>query len=749
MKKFLAILLTLAVIASCWLIATADKAEAALYTYYGDNMLFKQADEVVLAGKGTPGAAVTAVLTDSISDTVCDATATIAADGTFSVCFTAPAGGYEEYSIHLSVNGKHFKTLKNVVFGELWLAGGQSNMQMPLSQSETGIEMQKNNECGSDALRFLAVPAMGAYKGDVNNGPALPMEDYETTAVWYKGTDEAVYGMSAVGYFFAEKMIEELDMPVGILNANLGGTSIYTWLSRETVENDPLVLQDCKDNDRYIALKDWKENKVSFGSDMTCNFNNKIAPLKNFRLSGMLWYQGESDLFWEDGQYGRAFDALQRSYTEYFSYKDGLLPIVFTQLAAYSYGDFSALQKKNAEFTVIQQQQPDSRALTSIYDVPLTYLSETHAIHPICKKPVGEKMACAALGLVYDRYDTYTTASVVSVERKNASIYVKLRDVGDGLMLDGDTAYGFAICGLDGIYLPAKAEIVSADTVRIYNENITLPFGATYAYTQYNSHANLYASADGQKMLAVSPFIADTHFNNRTWQNDAWAGCEFDAFWHCHSNEYSGFYSAWNVTNASMQFTADSAYSGNYGILLCADGENGTFSVSPNFTYDENGKSVYFQDIDTDWSSYGTLSFKVRIESEKDVEFSGLQIQANDKVWYTASVADTNSDSVRISADGEWHTVTLDLNRLFPFGNKAAYTYSRNVLGNIRNATFTFTDLDAYGADISIDSFTFTADSEEVKDFDNKLNLDNESDFFTKIKAIFLAIISRILLLFN
>lgn len=748
MKKLFAVLLCVTVLAACCFTAFADNATAQLFSYYGDNMLFKQLDDVVLAGKGTPGATVTAVLTNSISDTVCQASTPVAADGSFAVIFTAPAGSYEEYSIHLSVNGNPFKTLSNVVFGELWLAGGQSNMQMPLGQSETGIAMQANDERGSDALRFLAVPAQGAYKGDVNLVPALPMEDYETPAIWYKGTDEQVYGMSAVGYYFAEKLIEELDMPVGILNANLGGTSIYTWLSRETIENDPLVLQDCKDNDRYIPLRNWKENNINFGVDMTCNYNNKIAQLKNFRLSGMLWYQGETDLFWPDGQYSRAFDALQKSYTEHFSYKNGLLPIVFTQLATYSYGDFNALQNKNAEFASIQQAQPDSRALTSVYDVPLTYIPETHAIHPICKQQVGEKMTFAALGLVYDRYDTYTTATVASVERRNASIYVNFNDVGDGLMFDGNTANGFAVCGIDGIYLPAKAERIDNDTIRIYNESITLPIGATYAFSQYNGYANLFASVNGEKQLAVSPFaVGDRRMH--TWQNDAWTNCEYEQFWHAHSNEYSGFYPTWNATNASIRFVANSAYSGEKGILLCANGNSDTFSVSPNFTYNANGETAYFQDIDTDWSDYGTLSFSVRVESDKEVAFSGLKLQANDSIWYTAAVAGENTDQILVPADGEWHTVTLDLNRLFPFGNKAAYTYSRNVLGNIRNTTFTFTDLGAVGADISIDDFRFTADSEDVNDFDNKLHLENEDDFFAKIKAIFLAIISRILLLFK
>ena len=486
MKKLFCILLTIALLLSTAAFAFADTAQAELYSYYDNNMLFKQLDDAVLAGTGTPGAVIGATLKAADGTTVCTAESVIAADGTFKVSFVAPAGGYDEYSIILSLNNKPFKTLTGVVFGELWLAGGQSNMQMPLGQSETGMQMQANGITGSDALRFLAVPAQGAYDGNIEHYPAEPITDYGVDVNWYKGTDEYVYNLSAVGYFFAEEMIEQLDMPVGIINANLGGTSILTWLSREAIDGNAAVYNDIVSLDRYIPLSDWKEDDVNFGGDMTCNFNDKIAPLKNFRLSGMIWYQGETDISWPNGRYNRAFDLLQKSYTEYFNYNDGLLPIVYTQLASYSYGDLNLLQDKNDEFAFMQTLQPDSRAVTSIYDVPLTYLDITHAIHPICKQEVGEKMAFAAYGLVYDAYDSYSAPYKEKISIKDGSIYVTLANVGDGLVADGDTVYGFAVCGEDGIYVAADAEIVNANTVRIFCDSVENPVSATYAYSQTN-----------------------------------------------------------------------------------------------------------------------------------------------------------------------------------------------------------------------------------------------------------------------
>ncbi|MBQ3520149.1 MAG: hypothetical protein IJA31_12595 [Clostridia bacterium] len=747
MKKILCILMTATLLLSTAAFTFAAQAEAKLYSYYGNNMLFKQLDEAVLAGTGTPGANIALTLKNATGTSIQTANAVVAADGTFKVSFPAPAGGYEEYTITLSVNNKQFAALTGVVFGELWLAGGQSNMQMPLGQSETGMLMQQNGIVGSAALRFLAVPAQGGYDGNIEHYPAEPITDYANGANWYKGTDENVYGLSAVGYFFAEEMIKKLDMPVGILNANLGGTSILTWLSRETIENTYLFRNEIAEDGRYIALSDWKEDKVNFGSDMTCNFNDKIAPLKNFRLSGMIWYQGETDISWPNGRYNRAFDLLQKSYTEYFNYNDGLLPIVYTQLASYSYGDLNLLQDKNDEFAFMQTLQPDSRAVTSIYDVPLTYLDTTHAIHPICKQEVGEKMAFAAYGLVYDAYDSYTAPYKEKISIKDGSIYVTLANVGDGLVVDGDTIYGFAVCGEDGIYVAADAQIVNANTVRVYSESVKNPVSATYAFSQTNCNANLFATLNGEKTLAVSPFITNRTKNTKFWHNDAWTNCDYSEFWHCHANEFSGFYNTWNASKATLKFKATSAYSGEKGLLVCADGTADTFSISPNFTYNENGKQQKFHDIDTDWSRYGTLSFKVRVESSEAVRFDELRIETGNSScdWYTAK----NMDDATIPADGEWHTVTLDLNTLYPQGNKATSTYSHNVLNDVKNVTFTFADLGAAGADISVDDFRFTADGEEREDVNVQLNLKNESNFFAKIKAFFMTIISWFKALFS
>ena len=746
MKKLFAILLITALL-FCFGISASAETQATLYNYYGDNMLFKQNDDAVFAGKAASGTEILCTLTNSAGKTVATANTVASADGTFSLSFKAPAGSFEEYTATLSANGEVFDELTGVVFGELWLAGGQSNMQWILISTAEGYDMAVNNKRGSSAIRMMYAPHNGTYKGDVNKTPAYPMDDYESKAMWYKGDDVSVFSMTAIGYFFAEDMLKTLNVPIGILDANLGGTSILTWLPRETIENNPQLLADCKSDNRYIPLKNWNENTINCGVDMTANFNKVINPLKNFRLSGMLWYQGEGDVFWNYGRYTRAFNALQETYTRHFQH-NGPLPIVFTQLASYSYGfgQLDFLQTKNVEFSAIQQLDPSSRAMTTILDEPLTYTAETHPIHPYCKKGIAEKMSYAAKGLVYGLHDSYSAATPKKVEIKNSSVYVTFRDVGDKLLVDGEELNAFSICGSSGVYVPAKAEIVSADTIRIYSSSVSNPVSAAYATAQSNGNANLYASRNGEKLLPVSPFITDINYRAHLWQSDWWSTCDYEQFWHCHNFMDTGYHPSWGASNASLTYKNSEADTGN-ALYITSNGSN-PFTIFPRFTYNTSGGELYFEDVDLNWSGYKTLSFKVKVKSGSPVHFDGLMLTINDKIWVAPAIKDSSLVGTLIPADGKVHTITLDLDRLYPLANISAEALKSRDLGVVYRAEFVFTDSAGGSAELCFDDVTFGTEPLNFNISDSTEPAPKPS-FFERIKAFFLSIYTKIVLFFE
>ncbi len=746
MKKLTAFFLSVVIIAASAVIASyAADADTRILNIYSDGMLFLQNSEAVISGTGTPGEKITLTLTDN-QDVIAESETEVLSDGSFNVSFNTPAGSFTEYTIVLKENGKVFDTLENVVFGELWLASGQSNMQYPLAQSKTGQDMYKNSRKLSPWLRVLLVPSYPEYNNSTELVPALEQNDI-TDALWVNGENTAVYNMSAVAYFFAEKLMDTLGMPVGILNSSLGGSSIRSWLSREAIESNPEFKAYLSERGEYFSLSEWNESAQSIYYDMTANFNQKIAPLKNFRISGMLWYQGETDLITGNTRYDDALDLLQQSYTDLFNYSDGLLPLIFTQIASYNYSETSdMLDNWNFDFTKMQQKESSSRALITIYDIPLTYLPEAGLIHPERKEEVGQRMAAAANGLLYNKNDGYTTATIKSTEIKDNSIYIKLDNTGSGLIIDGKSAKGFSICGSDGIYVSATAEVVSPDTVRVYSAEVSHPESVTYAFGVANQSANLYASINGELSLPVAPFITNPEYSQNIWIQKSWCDCDEELTWHTEDDEFSGYYSTWNGNNAEISYSENDSQNNTVGLGVSS--QKCSFSISPVISYKDNLTQKIFKDSDNNLSKYGTISFYVRNNGNEAVIFEGLRFYQNPILWYSPEVSGTLDTAAEIPADGQWHQITLNLNKLYHLGNECSLSYTNEKLKDISEIRFVFSANGNSISKLSIDNITF-APTGKITSIPYEVDIKNADNIFELFTAVFLTIVGKIALLFS
>ena len=738
-KKLVAILLVLCMIMAFVPSAFADGTTAKLYTFFGDGMLFKQNEEAVITGTAEAGSKITAELYNAENALVASGETDALHDGTFAVSFMSPAGGYDEYTVVLKCNNAEFEKLENIVFGELWIANGQSNMQYPLAQAKRGREMFARQEKLSEWLRVLLVPAIPEYKGSTELAPADPQKDIPG-AQWVTGENPAVYSMSAVAYFFAEELLEELDMPVGVLNVSLGGTSIASWISRGAIDGDTQVKNDFVSSGDYIEKSDWDEKNYNISVDMTINYNLKMEALKNFRVSGMIWYQGESDIMmgWSGERYARAFDLMQRSYTELYEYKDGLMPIIYTQLAPYYYSDEGYnLTDMNIAFTDIQKQRPESRAVVSVNDIPVTFIPEAGLIHPESKEEISDRMAYAAMGLVYGEYETYTAPTLKNAEIKEGSIYVSFNNIGNGVKSKGDTVYGFALCGKDGVYVQANAEIIAENSVRIWSENVAEPCSASYAYCVSNQRANLYATDENGFAMPVSPFVTDKNYNTHFYKDKIWVDCEDEFIWHTETDALSNFYSSWTGENVVLSAAENDAFSGTKGMNIKATDKS--FSVSPIVTYQDGNNVEPFFDTDTDYSDYSEMSFYVKNNGENEAVFEGVKFTKDSVFWYTAFSGEV------IPADGAWHKITVNLNRVHLFGNECGFGYTNERLDNVVNIEFMFTSL-SDNSDIGFDCVRFTPSTEKVSaGFDADVaDADNAFEFVSALFVRFIGLFANL-----
>ncbi|MBQ6931097.1 MAG: hypothetical protein IJN38_03115 [Clostridia bacterium] len=738
-KKFIALFLGICILLTCTVPVLASQAQAELLKIYGDDMLFEQEKDAVFAGKAPAGSTVSAELFAADGSLAASAETVTDEKGEFTVSFAAPKGSFEEYTVILKCNGTEFDTLNRVVFGELWLASGQSNMQYPLSQALSAIEDFENGAKQSKWIRAMVSDTYSAH-GKVSVTPHGDIPD----AVWITGENPAIYGVSAVGFFFAEELLEELDMPIGILNISLGGTSIATWLSREAIDGDEQVRKDFTDD--YISVEGWVDSDINYSADMTVNYNLRIEAVRHFRPSGVVWYQGETDIMlnWSPERYARAFDLYQRSYTELFEYEDGLMPVIYTQLAPYYYSTDGgwALPEWNFALADWQKAQPDSRAMVTINDLPGTYIPEAGPIHPGHKEEIGDRMAECAINMLYGGSAIHTAASLDFAEIRNGSIYATLTNVADGVEADG-TPDGFAICGDNGVYVKAEAELVSENTVRIWSDSIENPVSATYGYCVSNGNANLYSVKDGEKYMPVSLFVTDPTHSTQYWVEKPWAECESAEIWRYNNEQQTGYFPGWTVGNAEISFNSADAYSGSNGMNIKAD--SGSFTVAPLRNYTDRFEPDTFWDVENCFENYGTISFYVRNNGTSDITFDGLKIYKNKALWYSPADCSTNQPESVIPADGEWHLVTLNLDKLCLWGNECGILFSNDNLDSVGDFVFCFS---GENADISFDHIRFTPETdEEINRFE--INIANADSILEYISAFFVTVIGAVAKLFN
>lgn len=707
--------------------AVSASTNAELYQIYQNNMLFRQNAVSSVAGTAAPGSRIEIVFSDANADAV-TAEGITGSDGRFAVDFTAPEGSFNEYTLTVSQDGVTFAELTGILFGELWLATGQSNMQYDLNDSA----MKANGQKGDKNLRILFVEPISYYKNSYDLAPGTPQEE-NYNCRWFCADESIVYGCSAVGYYFGAKLAQKLDVPVGILSCSLGGSQLTSWLSRESIEGNAFVKSELTKSGEYIALNKWNESEMSQIANMTANYNAKIYPLRHLGVSGFIWYQGESDVFSNHSTklYGEMFTLMQDEFSANFRYAGGKMPAVFTQLAAYWYGDNTPLFEDYAfYFESMQKEYSDSRALTTIYDVPLDYYDTVGSIHPMTKQPVGERMAECADRLVYHKADACTAATIKSSEILDGKISVTFVNCGDGLLCEGRKLNGFSICGADGIYVDADAEIVSSDTVEIFSKYVPEPVSASYAYVLDNTLCNLYSSAEGKAFMPVACFITDTDYRDNLFEGMFVANPAEKEIWHTTGGD-AGLKTVWSAKKAELTFSED-------GMNVTSSAKS--IEITSPLGFKEKLKTEYFCDTNRDYSDYSKIILTVTNNGKTDIKGVGVKFNTSAVTFYTAYC-----DTV-IPADGEPHEVEIDITALKFDGNRGGIGYGNDVLGKITEITFIFEN--AGKADFTISDISFAPDT-EGKGLTFPSKTVSNGNIFEFMCSVFTVLLGKLFRVFN
>lgn len=240
------------------------------------------------------------------------------------------------------------------------------------------------------------------------------------------------------------------------------------------------------------------EPQTFFQYKPTGLFNGMIAPLRHYRIRGVLWYQGESNTHTPEG-YRDLFAAMVQDWRGNWQIED--LPVIYAQLPNFGY---SAVIQPDSLWARFRQEQLKCLSVPHTAMAITIDAGEYNDIHPQDKRTVGERMALCARKLVYGEDLVYSGPIYAGMEREGSALRIKFDHVGSGLTARGGKLGGFAVCGTDGVFHPAEA-VIDGDTVVVTHDEIKEPVHVRYAWADNPLEANLY----NREGLPASPFTTE------------------------------------------------------------------------------------------------------------------------------------------------------------------------------------------------------------------------------------------------
>jgi sialate O-acetylesterase len=418
-----------------------SSANISLPEIFSDNMVLQQKSEVTIWGWAKTGEAVLikAGWLDGEIKTIADN------QGKWKIILLTPVAG-GPYTITLK--GYNEIVLRNVLIGEVWLCSGQSNMEW---SAQSGIinSTGEISNASNPQIRLFTV---------LNSTSVYPQEHFK--GEWTECTPETMKSFSAIAYFFARKINQELGIPVGVINSSWGGTPAEAWMPEELIRNSKF-LQEAASMQKPVPWGPVEPGRI---------FNSMISPMVPFRIAGVLWYQGEANTI-NYYAYKEILSNLITSWRKIWGYE---FPFYYAQIAPFRYGrPGEGVEVRDAQRRVLEVPNTGMIVLSDIGD--------TLNIHPKNKQDAALRFADLALSRYYKTSQIEDSGPLYREMAVDKNKIVISFDHSQGLYAAGDKLRDFEIAGEDKIFYPAEAKI-KGEQVIVQSEKVKSPVAVRFAW---------------------------------------------------------------------------------------------------------------------------------------------------------------------------------------------------------------------------------------------------------------------------
>lgn len=440
-----------------------------------DNMVLQQQTEVRLWGRAAPNEQVKVSVSWAKKANHCTADA----DGNWSILVQTPQGGGTPHSIIFDDGEK--TALSNILIGEVWFAGGQSNMEMPL-QGFHNCPVKGSIETIADAdnhpqIRMFNVPRK------LSDMPQTNLE-----GEWRIASCETVSQFSAVAYHFALSLQRTLHVPIGIINCSVGGSKIEGWTCREIVSH----------YDDIDITKKGMENTPDYLRPIVF-YNAMVYPTIPYTLKGFIWYQGESNVACPD--YAIRMKNMVEQWRK--DRQQGELPFYYVELAPFYYQGH-----QQGQGPLLREEQYKAQKLISnsgmVCTNDLVEPYEANNVHPRDKETVGKRLSYMALNKTYknEGIPCYGPEfASMKIDGKLVRLFFNHCEMGFTRSQD---IIGFEVAGDDKVFYSADYVELQHSSWLVSSEKVPYPKAVRYCFKDYQP-----GNIGGMGGLPMVPFRTD------------------------------------------------------------------------------------------------------------------------------------------------------------------------------------------------------------------------------------------------
>ena len=389
--------------------------------------------------------------------------------------------------------------LQDILVGEIWLASGQSNMRQLVQQSQP--DPQGTARFDNPQIRLLDFTNSEFYPDERVFEPeklaALTSQNYFNSVGWQRSDINSNAGFSAVGFYFAVKLQQALQVPVGVINVSVGGALTENFIAERVLATEPELahLAPSLHPDWLSQIAPWCAQRAKLNLSQWLKehpgqpvahhpfepgflYQAGIAPLADFAIQGVIWYQGESNapLAGDDSSYQGAYSLALSKYklktlisNWRAQWQRTDMPFLLVQLPG--------LNRPWAPFRNMQQQiaeELNAVAIMVSYD-----LGEATEVHPKNKAAVGMRLAQLAQQRVYNVPKAYQPLQVRRIDRVGTDVFLFLS--APVQLAFAEKPMGFMLAGKDGKFYAASAKL-SHQSITLNSPEVSRPCFLRYGW---------------------------------------------------------------------------------------------------------------------------------------------------------------------------------------------------------------------------------------------------------------------------